>query len=113
MSPQSNSLANASPYPDLLNDFGVFVAMKMFLDGLSLDAVAKLGGLEVATVARMTALFLARFQAAVLPALIAADSADGDVDLSQASALLGYFIEIDAGIRDAAALFADAAGSSS
>lgn len=110
MSPQSNSLSHASPHSDLLNDFGVFVAVKMFRDGLSLDAVAKLGGLEVETVARIAALFLARFQAAVLPTLLTAEMSDGDVDLSQASALLKYFVEIDAGTRDAAALNADAPG---
>ncbi|TFZ61120.1 hypothetical protein E4V01_00460 [Methylorubrum sp. Q1] len=112
MSPQTSRPINAGARPDLLNDFGVTVAAMLFRDGLSLDEIAKRGGLEVVTVARIAGLFIARFQAAVLPTLIAAEEARGETDLSGADDLLGYVNAIEAGTRALVSYCADAAGGS-
>ncbi|WP_147018099.1 hypothetical protein [Methylorubrum extorquens] len=78
----------------ILNDVGLRVAEGLFRDGLTLDEIAKRGGLEVGTLARLAGLFITRFQRAVLPILIATEK-HPDADLNAARAFLADVADLD------------------
>lgn len=78
----------------ILNQVGLMVAEGLFRDGLTLDEIAKRGGLEVGTLARLAGLFVTRFQRAILPTLIDTNE-DPNADLEAARVFLADVSELD------------------
>lgn len=78
----------------ILNQVGLMVAEGLFRDGLTLDEIAKRGGLEVGTLARLAGLFVTRFQRAILPTLIDTNE-EPNADLEAARAFLADVSDLD------------------